>query len=70
MSLTCRATRISLVLICRNDRPWPASRPRSRISNLRAAIAEIDTYFDELAMLTTAHLRYGNDTGLNGPLAA
>lgn len=30
---------------------------------LRAAIAEVDAYFDELAKLTTAHLRYGNDTG-------
>ena len=37
---------------------------------LRAAIAEIDAYFDELAKLTTAHLRYENDTSSNEPLAA
>ena len=37
---------------------------------LRAAIAEIDAYFDELAKLTTAHLRYKNDTGSIEPLAA
>jgi hypothetical protein len=37
---------------------------------LRAAIAEIDVYFDELAKLTTAHLRYKNDTGAIQPLAA
>ena len=37
---------------------------------LRAAIAEIDSYFDALAKLTTAHLRYRNDTGLIEPLAA
>jgi integrase len=37
---------------------------------LRAAIAEIDIYFDALAKLTTAHLRYRNDTGLIEPLAA
>lgn len=37
---------------------------------LRAAVAEIDAYFDELAKLTTAHLRYKNDTGLTEPLAA
>ncbi len=37
---------------------------------LRAAIAEIDAYFDELARLTKAHLRYENDTGSNEPLAA
>jgi len=37
---------------------------------LRAAIAEIDAYFDELAKLTKAHLRYKNDTGLIEPLAA
>ncbi|MDP9423604.1 MAG: hypothetical protein M3Q19_12375 [Pseudomonadota bacterium] len=39
-------------------------------SYLRDAIAEIDAYFDELAKLTTAHLRYGNDTGSNETLAA
>ena len=27
-------------------------------SYLRAAIAEIDAYFDQLATLTSAHLRY------------
>lgn len=37
---------------------------------LRAAVAEIDVYFDELAKLTKAHLRYENDTGLIEPLAA
>lgn len=37
---------------------------------LRAAVAEIDAYFDELAKLTTAHLRYKNDTGAIEPLAA
>lgn len=37
---------------------------------LRAAIAEIDAYFDELAKLTTAHLRSKNDTGSIEPLAA
>jgi integrase len=37
---------------------------------LRAAIAEVDAYFDELAKLTTAHLRYGNDTGSNESMAA
>ncbi len=30
---------------------------------LRIAVAEIDAYFDELAKLTKAHLRYRNDTG-------
>lgn len=29
---------------------------------LRAAIAEVDAYFDELNKITSAHLRYGNDT--------
>lgn len=38
--------------------------------HLRAAIAEIDAYFDELAKLTKAHLRYGNDTASTEPLAA
>jgi len=37
---------------------------------LRSAIAEVDAYFDELAKLTTAHLRYANDTDANEPLAA
>jgi integrase len=37
---------------------------------LRSAIAEVDAYFDELAKLTTAHLRYANDTDTNEPLAA
>jgi len=37
---------------------------------LRAAVAEIDAYFDELAQLTKAHLRYDNDTGSNEPLVA
>ena len=37
---------------------------------LRAAVAEIDAYFDELAKLTKAHLRYKNDTGLIEFLAA
>lgn len=37
---------------------------------LRAAIAEIDAYFDELAKLTSAHLRYRNDTGSDESLAA
>ncbi|MDQ3144949.1 MAG: site-specific integrase [Pseudomonadota bacterium] len=37
---------------------------------LRAAVAEIDAYFDVLADLTTAHLRYKNDTGSIEPLAA
>lgn len=36
---------------------------------LRAAISEIDAHFGELAKLTTAHLRYRNDTGSNEPLA-
>ena len=37
---------------------------------LRAAIDEVDAYFDELAKMTTAHLRYGNDTGSIEALAA
>ena len=37
---------------------------------LRAAVAEIDAYFDELAKLTNAHLRYKNDTGSIDSLAA
>ena len=37
---------------------------------LRAAVAEIDAYFDGLAKLTSAHLRYKNDTGSIEPLAA
>jgi hypothetical protein len=37
---------------------------------LRTAIAQVDAYFDELGKLTTAHLRYGNDTGSNETLAA
>ena len=37
---------------------------------LRAAVAEIDAYFDALAKLTTTHLRYKNDTGSIEPLAA
>ena len=34
------------------------------------AVAEIDAYFNELAKLTKAHLRYKNDTGSIEPLAA
>ena len=37
---------------------------------LRTAVAEIDAYFIDLAKLTTAHLRYKNDTGSNELLAA
>jgi integrase len=37
---------------------------------LRAAVAEIDAYFNELAKLTKTHLRCENDTGSNEPLAA
>ncbi len=37
---------------------------------LRAAVAEIDAYFNELTKLTKAHLRYENDTGSTEPLAA
>jgi integrase len=37
---------------------------------LRAAVAEIDAYFNELTKLTKAHLRYKNDTGSTEPLAA
>ena len=37
---------------------------------LSAAIAEIDTYFDELSKLTSAHLRYRNDTTSADPVAA
>jgi integrase len=37
---------------------------------LRSAVDEVDAYFDELSKLTTAHLRYGNDTASNEPLAA
>ena len=39
-------------------------------SYLRAAIAEIDAYFDQLATLTSAHLRYKYETGSVEPLAA
>ena len=39
-------------------------------SYLRVAIAEIDAYFDQLATLTSAHLRYKYDTGSVEPLAA
>ena len=37
---------------------------------LRAAVAEIDSYFDELTRFTNAHLRYKNDTGSIESLAA
>lgn len=37
---------------------------------LRAAIAEVDAYFDALAKMTTAHVRYRNDTAQIEPLAA
>ena len=37
---------------------------------LKTAVAEIDAYFDELAKLTTAHVRYKNDTGSIECLAA
>lgn len=37
---------------------------------LRAAIGEVDAYFDELAKVTSAHLRYGNDTGSIEPMVA
>lgn len=36
---------------------------------LRAAIVEIDAYFDELAKYTTAHLRYAGDTPASENLA-
>ena len=39
-------------------------------SYLRAAIAEVDVYFDELAKHTTAHLRYACDTRTDTRLAA
>lgn len=37
---------------------------------LRDAITQIDAYFDELAKLTTAHLRYSDDTDTIGPLSS
>ena len=37
---------------------------------LRAAIVEVDAYFTELAKLTSAHVRYANDTAPPTTLAA
>lgn len=39
-------------------------------SYLRAAVAEIDVFFDELSKHTSAHLRYASDTQTNELLAA
>jgi integrase len=39
-------------------------------SYLRAAIVEVDAFFDELTKHTTAHLRYACDTQLEKRLAA
>jgi hypothetical protein len=37
---------------------------------LRAAIVEVDAFFDELSKHTRAHLRYARDTQLELHLAA